>query len=324
MVENNLIFVKDGYNSFEKFTAKCSVEVTKEITPYHTLTVKFIENDKLHFSLTNKSSQNGYVSIGIGAETMENQDYHTFVWLGGEFSASDQWSSEYETPRSDSSQDIMNIIHESYPNGGRIVTYERLLDTKDPLDNVYKDGHNYIAIAWVEDNALTSHGSQIIMGSLNLNFSTKVVELKLKRYVPYEVHGLFLLFGWTILNTTGYVLGRLFRHLTFFKWAHMFTSGLNAFLTIIFFIVGISKSVEFEEDKGKKISSLHLAYGIIVTALTALLIMNGNFIAWFIYGGKTNTQSNLFPKLLHKILGIFVSWTVPISLISGGFLLYQE
>ena len=32
MVENNLIFVKDGYNSFEKFTAKCSVEVTKEIT----------------------------------------------------------------------------------------------------------------------------------------------------------------------------------------------------------------------------------------------------------------------------------------------------
>ena len=32
MVENNLIFVKDGYNSFEKFTAKSSVEVTKEIT----------------------------------------------------------------------------------------------------------------------------------------------------------------------------------------------------------------------------------------------------------------------------------------------------
>lgn len=31
MVENNLVFVKDNYNSFEKFTAKCSVEVTKEI-----------------------------------------------------------------------------------------------------------------------------------------------------------------------------------------------------------------------------------------------------------------------------------------------------
>lgn len=31
MVENNLVFVKDNYSSFEKFTAKCSVEVTKEI-----------------------------------------------------------------------------------------------------------------------------------------------------------------------------------------------------------------------------------------------------------------------------------------------------
>ena len=31
MVENNLVFVKDNYSSFEKFTGKCSVEVTKEI-----------------------------------------------------------------------------------------------------------------------------------------------------------------------------------------------------------------------------------------------------------------------------------------------------
>ena len=32
MVENNLVFVKDGYNEFEKLTPKCSVEVVKEIT----------------------------------------------------------------------------------------------------------------------------------------------------------------------------------------------------------------------------------------------------------------------------------------------------
>lgn len=32
MVENNLVFVKDNYNGFEKFVGKCSVEVTKEIT----------------------------------------------------------------------------------------------------------------------------------------------------------------------------------------------------------------------------------------------------------------------------------------------------
>ena len=32
MVENNLVFVKDGYGAFEKLTPKCSVEVVKEIT----------------------------------------------------------------------------------------------------------------------------------------------------------------------------------------------------------------------------------------------------------------------------------------------------
>ena len=32
MVENNFVFVKDGYNEFEKLTPKCSVEVVKEIT----------------------------------------------------------------------------------------------------------------------------------------------------------------------------------------------------------------------------------------------------------------------------------------------------
>lgn len=31
MVENNLVFVKDNYSSFEKIQATCSVEVTKEI-----------------------------------------------------------------------------------------------------------------------------------------------------------------------------------------------------------------------------------------------------------------------------------------------------
>ena len=31
MVENNLVFVKDSYSSFEKIQANCSVEVTKEI-----------------------------------------------------------------------------------------------------------------------------------------------------------------------------------------------------------------------------------------------------------------------------------------------------
>ena len=32
MVQNNMVFVEDGYGKFEKLTPKCSVEVVKEIT----------------------------------------------------------------------------------------------------------------------------------------------------------------------------------------------------------------------------------------------------------------------------------------------------
>lgn len=50
MVENNLVFVKDNYSSFEKIQATCSVEVTKEIV------------------LKKESYQDKYENIVIGSE----------------------------------------------------------------------------------------------------------------------------------------------------------------------------------------------------------------------------------------------------------------
>ena len=50
MVENNLVFVKDSYGSFEKIQATCSVEVTKEIV------------------LKKESYQDKYENIVIGSE----------------------------------------------------------------------------------------------------------------------------------------------------------------------------------------------------------------------------------------------------------------
>lgn len=50
MVENNLVFVKDSYSSFEKIQATCSVEVTKEIV------------------LKKESYQDKYENLVIGSE----------------------------------------------------------------------------------------------------------------------------------------------------------------------------------------------------------------------------------------------------------------
>ena len=50
MVENNLVFVKDAYGTFEKIQANCSVEVTKEIV------------------LKKESYQEKYENLVIGSE----------------------------------------------------------------------------------------------------------------------------------------------------------------------------------------------------------------------------------------------------------------
>ena len=50
MVENNLVFVKDSYSSFQKIQATCSVEVTKEIV------------------LKREGYQDKYENLVIGAE----------------------------------------------------------------------------------------------------------------------------------------------------------------------------------------------------------------------------------------------------------------
>ena len=50
MVENNLVFVKDSYSSFEKIQATCSVEVTKEVV------------------LKKEGYQDKYENLVIGAE----------------------------------------------------------------------------------------------------------------------------------------------------------------------------------------------------------------------------------------------------------------
>lgn len=176
---------------------------------------------------------------------MENVDYHIFTWMENGFSFVDSWSIEYESPRDDRSYggtaDILNL-KETIVGNDRIATYQRKVDTNDLFDHKFVEGDNAFVVAWWTNEQMNKHGSFVKEGNININFSSKTATISLKRHVVWEVHGVILLISWTILNGFGYMAGRMLKHLPFFKWFHLFTSGLNGLLTLVFGIIGLTTS----------------------------------------------------------------------------------
>ena len=223
---------------------------TKLITPYHELTMEFKqENDRIYFTLRNINSKNGWVSYGFGGDSMVKTDYHSFTFkVDGSFNrAEDLWSTDQDFPAPDTAlsggkNDIMDL--KSFKEGSDgVITYWRYLDTNDKYDNVINsNGKTHFELAWFEEELdISKHASQIRFGSINVNSSKKEISFTVTHHPVLEVHGLVLLFSWSILNSIGYICGRLFRHFPIARWIHLFTSGLTAILTIIFAFVGLSQ-----------------------------------------------------------------------------------
>jgi hypothetical protein len=222
----------------------CYNQLYTKITPSHEFSMEIIDQNSIRFNLTNIGSKQGWVGVGFGGHLMENVDYHIFTWINGGFSFADSWSHEYESPRDDRSYGgTLDIApNQTVEGSDRHVTYLRKTNTNDKYDYTFVDGDNPFVVAWWFDEGMDKHGSFVKVGNINMNFQTKTVSISVKAHVPYEVHGIVLLISWTILNGLGYMAGRMLKHLPFFKWFHLFTSGLNGLLTLIFGIVGLVTS----------------------------------------------------------------------------------
>lgn len=315
-----------------------SLQFTEKITPFHEFSMEIINNYSISFQVKNIGSKQGWVGVGFGGDIMENVDYHIFTWMNNGFSYTDSWSHEYESPRDDRSYggtvDIKNI-KETAVDADRLVTYERNTDTNDEYDHVFVEGENPFVVAWWADEGMNKHGSFVREGSINIDFKNKIVTLSLKRHVVWEVHGIILLISWTILNGFGYMAGRMLKHLPFFKWFHLFTSGLNGLLTLVFGVVGLATSknyflffiiigVEGSDGKDGQLHKLHQILGIIFIVITTLQSIGGLVKLFKVYGANLKNDFELKTKVFHKYTGIILSWVVMIQTIVGGYLLYQN
>lgn len=220
---------------------------TVKITPYHELTISLVNSTALAFTLNNMDAQAGWVGIGFGGNLMENVDYNIFFWLGT-FSIQDAWSFDYDTPRADTSlggtSDIKSLTQTTGANGNYIISYERLLDTGDQYDHKFVDGDNDLVVAWWNDD-YTKHGSFVKTGNIKIDLANNTVDISVQRYIIYEVHGLGLLFTWSILNIFSYMAGRLLKHLPIFRWIHGICSGIVGIITLVFGILGIAKGKSY-------------------------------------------------------------------------------
>jgi len=221
---------------------RVKTQSTTKITPDHSLTIEVIDNENLKFTVRNIGNKQGWVGIGYGGSLMENTDYHLFVWLDG-FNYMDSWSFDQDDPSQDfilGGQDDLTNVTEYADGNDRVVTYNRKVNTGDSYDYKFVEGDNNLQIAWWEKEDVGDHGSLAKTGNIYINFNTKEVKINPTYYIVWEVHGIVMLIAWCILNSIGYITGRLFKHVQLFKWIHAFTSGTCGLLNLIFGIVGLS------------------------------------------------------------------------------------
>ena len=221
-----------------------SFQDVAKITPHHHFSVEIKDDNTLTFAIVNMDQQPGWVGVGFGGHLMEKTDYHIFTFkTGKKTTALDSWSDEHVRPMEDVSwggkYDLVNG-QEHIVKGNTVYFYERKIDTGDKWDHKFVNGDNKMVVSWWDDaDEMTKHGSQVMTGNININFDSKKVSITPTRYVWFELHGIGMLIIWCILNSIGYVTGRFLKHITYFRFIHIATSGTCGIINLVFGIFGL-------------------------------------------------------------------------------------
>lgn len=167
---------------------------------------------------------------------------------------------------------------------------------------------------------MDDHGSYVRVGSLTVDMQGQTIVIDNGRYLIWEIHGLILVILWCGFNAIGYMAARLFKHVPCLMWSHRVIGSFTCILTIVFVILAWLKAVEMDDAA----TVIHLIFGVITLALSAIELLTGIYETYFIYGVNLETGFQLKLKGIHKWIGIFLSLCIPIVTITGGWLLYQS
>eukprot|EP00340_Litonotus_pictus_P003817 CAMPEP_0170522320 /NCGR_PEP_ID=MMETSP0209-20121228/7749_1 /TAXON_ID=665100 ORGANISM="Litonotus pictus, Strain P1" /NCGR_SAMPLE_ID=MMETSP0209 /ASSEMBLY_ACC=CAM_ASM_000301 /LENGTH=735 /DNA_ID=CAMNT_0010809763 /DNA_START=116 /DNA_END=2323 /DNA_ORIENTATION=- len=285
--------------------------------------MEFKNDTAITFTVKFSQNRQGWMGLGFGGHLMEKVDYHIFENFRG-LNYYDAWSDDFDDPTVDSQQDMKNLKNSIDSNGDLVLIYERNIQTGDQFDHQFVDGNNEFAVAWWDDSLLSDHGSLVRVGSIDIDMANKLFTINSSVYIIWAVHGWGLMISWSILNSFGYIAGRMLTHLPFFKYFHLFTSGLNGLIGFVFAILGLVEAVGGDGGTYSGILAIHLAFGMIFIVFSVIMFITGCFTINVVYGGNLKNDLFLKTKVVHKYMGIFMSWFQILLLVTGSYLLYQK
>ena len=303
-------------------TINCKYTISQEFSIKASLL-----NDRVKFELEFKDF--GYVGLCFGT-TMTNTDMIIAQLNQDEkFFVKDYWSVGHRKPAEDIAKGgTDDILNQSITKNGNIsiITFERLLDTKDKFDTVIDiDKTMNISLAWKPQIGLSNHGKENRKPLfLFLNNKTKDFIFSDGEPVPVDpipkivfiMHEYFQYVAWAFLNSVGIILTRYFKHLWFSTILHAVTSGLTSAISITsgFLLISYFGLPDFDSLDFSDYNTLHKLVGLITIGVLILQALLGiaSYLLIFIF------EKNVISKIIrytHKFIGYAL-------LLATYFLLY--
>lgn len=310
----------------------CSASLEVKINEYNylTMSVPSDHKDSVLFEFRNTGLSTDWVSIGIGGNLMEKVDVHVITWNNDPknfVQVIDYWSQDYDNPGEDSflggnNDIIIQKTSINSVNNERYVSYLRKMKTGDKYDNDIVLGTNKLVTAWAYNQKdMSKHGSYVQVGTFTLN-SDNTIDIKLERYLPWEIHGIILLIVWSVVNSISYYSVRVMKHSPVFMWFHRLIGFFKGLSSIGLIILGIATGADAEDGDISFI--IHKIGGLIAGGIIVLIFLTGAVQSIIVTGKNLETGTIFKFRIFHRVLGIIASYVMAIVVVTGSFQLYQD
>lgn len=307
-----------------------SIEVKINEHNYMTMSISADHTDSVLFEFRNTDLSTDWVSIGIGGDLMERVDVHLINWnidSNSFVQVYDYWSPNYQMPGEDGfggghNDCIIQKMTQNPTTNERYVSYLRKLKTGDKFDNDIVLGSNKLVTAWAYSQIdMSQHGSYAQVGTFTLN-SDNTIDISLGRYLPWEIHGIILLIGWTILNSMSYYSSRVMKHSPGFMWFHRIMGFFKGFTSIGLVVLGLATGADAEDGDVPFI--IHKIGGLVGGGIIILIFITGTVQSILVTGKNLHSGAIFKYRIVHKVLGILISYILSAVIITGSFQLYQD
>jgi hypothetical protein len=272
------------------------------------------------YIMTFEKNTTGWMSFGLGTGKMIKMDTMVVEFFANNtYQLYDQWSERFGRPKNDADiggkYDFINPNYK-FSNGIYSVSFTRKLNTGDPYDIIMEKPKANVTFyyAW-GSKAYGFHGDNVGSSSFSIGandevtFSNEFIEPS--KFFLY--HGLILLCSWTILNFIGICIARYLKHLTYWVWLHRLFNGSAAIATIILGSMGLYQMMGVDHLLGQ----IHYINGIIMIGLSAIQLVFGNVIYYYITSDSLRNQDMLKYKVIHRIIGYFITLQAVVNMILG-------